>query len=245
MKDLSRLLDDTQTDPLEADLLRLARGEGPTGEGRRRILAGLGVAAAVSAVATNSAASAAAAPLAMPPVATTSAALKWFAVGTVAAGASVAGFLLWHHGAAPKSASPQLAAATVPASPPASPDTGNVSATPAAPQAVTRLEDLPTLPAATPDAHAASTPSLAEEVAAIKSAKTALAAGDPSQALHELDAYRAHFPHGRLVQEAAVVRIEALVRAGNTAAANAAADRFLAGNEGSPYAARVRSLVGR
>jgi outer membrane protein assembly factor BamD (BamD/ComL family) len=88
-------------------------------------------------------------------------------------------------------------------------------------------------------------PSLAEEVAAIKSAKGALASGNAAQALRELDAYKLHFPRGRLAQEATVVRIEALIGSGNQAAASTVADHFLAAHPDSPYSARVRTLIGR
>jgi outer membrane protein assembly factor BamD (BamD/ComL family) len=100
------------------------------------------------------------------------------------------------------------------------------------------------LSASSDTVHAAPAPSLAEEVAAIKAAKSALLAGNASDALHQLDAYRAHFPHGRLTQEASVVRIEALLKAGKRDAASAAGDRFLAAHADSPYAARVHTLIG-
>jgi hypothetical protein len=44
--------------------------------------------------------------------------------------------------------------------------------------------------------------------------------------------------------EASVLRIEALAKTGDRAAAKRAADAFLRANPASPYAARVQSLVG-
>jgi hypothetical protein len=44
-------------------------------------------------------------------------------------------------------------------------------------------------------------------------------------------------------QEAWALRIEALVRAGDRAAAKRSADAFLLANPGSPYGPRVRALV--
>ena len=68
--------------------------------------------------------------------------------------------------------------------------------------------------------------------------------GSVPAALGALDDYQRSFPHGVLGQEAAVLRIEALVKGGNTAAAKALADRFLAANPQSPHAPRIRRLVG-
>jgi hypothetical protein len=242
MKDLSRLLEEQGTDPLEADLLRLARSEGPSGESRRRILAGLGVAVAAGTVSQSSAAA----------TKTTGVAsrtgLKWGIGSALGVGAGVAAFLLFSHHAPKAEPAPVSAPVTAAAPTPDPTPLATLAAPNAAPSAqVTKLEDLPTLPdsSATDASHAVAAPSLADEVAAIKSAKSALASGNAAQSLRELDAYRSHFPHGRLTQEASVVRIEALLKSGNQAAANAAADRFLAAHADSPYAARVHSLIGR
>ncbi len=240
MKDLNRLLDDPGTDPLELDLLRLAKSDGPSGESRRRILAGLGVGVAAG---TLAASSNAAQPRAS--AVASSAAVKWGVAGVVAIGASVVAFLSLQP-KAPSVAPP--AAISTPAAAPVTAPTVPATGTDAAPVApVTKLEDLPTLAdgPSTDTSKTTATPSLADEVAAIRSAKGALASGNAAQALHELDAYRAHFPHGRLAQEATVVRIEALINSGNSAAAGAIADRFLAAHADSPYSARVRSLTGR
>ena len=241
MKDLSRLLDEQGTDPLEADLLRLARSEGPSGESRRRILAGLGVAVAAGTVSQSSAAATSTAGVA------SRSGLKWGIGSALGVGACAAAFLIFSHHA--PNAEPAPVGPVVTTAAP-TPDPTPLAA-PVAPNAVpsaqvTKLEDLPTLPdnSASDAAHSVAAPSLADEVAAIKSAKSALASGNAAQSLRELDAYRSHFPHGRLTQEASVVRIEALLKSGNQAAANAAADRFLAAHADSPYAARVHSLIG-
>ncbi|HEY4107315.1 MAG TPA: outer membrane protein assembly factor BamD [Polyangiaceae bacterium] len=252
MKDLTRLLDESGTDPLEADLLRLAKSEGPSGDSRRRILAGLGVALAAGTVSEPS--SAASSPSA--PKVASRAALKWSIAGIAAVGASVAAFLLLRPHAPQAEPVRQVTppALVEPAPEPVTPSLAAQNTAQPAPNAdsaqVTKLEDLPTLPdsSSSDSAHAApasSAPSLADEVAAIKSAKSALAAGNAADSLQKLDAYRKNFPHGRLTQEASVVRIEALLKSGNQAAANAAADRFLATHADSPYAARVHSLIGR
>jgi hypothetical protein len=82
------------------------------------------------------------------------------------------------------------------------------------------------------------------ELASLERARAALSSGDPARALSILDQYAARFPHAAMAPEAAVLRIEALVRAGDRPAAQRVADAFLASNPGSPYAARIRSLVG-
>ncbi|MGH7296275.1 MAG: outer membrane protein assembly factor BamD, partial [Polyangiaceae bacterium] len=73
----------------------------------------------------------------------------------------------------------------------------------------------------------------------------ALAAGDAAGALRRVDAYDREFPRGALAQEATTLRIEALLRQGQRDAALRLADRFLAANPRSPYAARIRLLVQR
>jgi len=236
MKDLNRLLEEPGADALEVDLLRLARSEGPSAESRRRILAGLGVGVAAGTLSAPSDAA-----QNMPSNAASSAAVKWGFASVVAVGAAVVAFLSLQPKAPSNVVPPRVSAAAPQATPPVATASTSGELVP-----VTKVEDLPKLPdSAGADApKSASTPSLADEVAAIKSAKSTLASGNAVQALRELDAYRSHFPHGRLGQEATVVRIEALLRSGNQAAASAIADRFLSAHPDSPYSARVRTLVG-
>ena len=241
MKDLHRLLEVPGTDPLEARLLRLARSEGPSHENRRRILAGLGMGVAAATVSQTGGAAQFSSSASSSAI--SSAAVKWGVASIVAVGVSVVAFMSLR-APAPRplvtnSSVGILTASTAPVTPSLPPSIDTTELVP-----VTKVEDLPTL-SADADAKAQSAPSLAEEVAAIKSAKAALAAGNAGQSLHELDAYRSRFPRGRLVQEASVVRIEALLKSGDSAAANAMADRFLAANADSPYAARVHTLIGR
>ncbi|HEY1533250.1 MAG TPA: hypothetical protein VGF76_04515 [Polyangiaceae bacterium] len=237
MKDLNRLLEEPGADPLEVSLVQLARSEGPSAESRRRILAGLGAGIAAGTIsapsdaaqkATHSAAS--------------SVAVKWGVASVIAIGASVVAFLSLQ----PKAHTPVVPPLTnaptvsVPVTAPAATVSGELVP-------VTKVEDLPTLTdsASADSPKSVGAPSLAEEVAAIKSAKGALAGGNAAQALRELDAYKLHFPRGRLAQEATVVRIEALIGSGNQTAAGTVADHFLAAHPDSPYSARVRTLVGR
>jgi outer membrane protein assembly factor BamD (BamD/ComL family) len=69
-----------------------------------------------------------------------------------------------------------------------------------------------------------------------------LATNRAKPALAALRSYAREHPHGALRQEATLLRIEALHRAGDRARARALAERFLADNPNSPHAPRVRAL---
>jgi hypothetical protein len=100
----------------------------------------------------------------------------------------------------------------------------------------------PPPPTLGPDAATAST--LPAELAVLEHARGAIAAGDPALSLSLLDGYAGRFPRGSMGPEATMLRIEALVKVGNRGAAARTADALLAGDPGSPYAARVQSLLG-
>jgi hypothetical protein len=96
---------------------------------------------------------------------------------------------------------------------------------------------------ASPGPQAASPDELAAEVAALDGARNSLA-DDPDAALAALEAYNSKFKKGgALSQEAEVLRIEAMMRAGEQEKARALASAFLAKHPSSPLAQRVRSLV--
>jgi outer membrane protein assembly factor BamD (BamD/ComL family) len=84
---------------------------------------------------------------------------------------------------------------------------------------------------------------LAQEVAALDSARTALKAGDAGQALTLLEAHARDFPLGRLGPEATLLRIEALLGSGDRVRAEQLARGFLATNPSSSHAAKVRRLL--
>jgi outer membrane protein assembly factor BamD (BamD/ComL family) len=77
----------------------------------------------------------------------------------------------------------------------------------------------------------------------LEEARGALASGAPARALSILDGYAARFPRASMAPEASMLRIEALVRAGDLPAAGRAGEAFLTAHPGSPYATRVRSLL--
>ena len=85
---------------------------------------------------------------------------------------------------------------------------------------------------------------LADEVAALREARAALGAGQPSRALAALAAHEQRFPHGLLGIEAEVLRIEALAQAGDASAARTRAQRFVAAHPNTPYARRVQVHAG-
>ncbi|HEY3498755.1 MAG TPA: tetratricopeptide repeat protein [Polyangiaceae bacterium] len=86
---------------------------------------------------------------------------------------------------------------------------------------------------------------LAQEVAALDEARHALDTGESRAALAALDRYRARFAGGALAREAAVLRVKALLSAGDRAGAEREADGILRAAPGSRYAERVRGLLGR
>jgi hypothetical protein len=239
MIDPTRLIDEAGGDELEGSLLRLARNEGPSSDGRRKILAAVAAASAAS-LATQTAQAASTAGKGMTIA-------KWGALAAVAIAIPAAIIGL---GAGDEAARPQVVPSALKA--PATEVQANPLPAPApAPEAPApvALEDLPVLPSA---AAASSVPasaksaqgSLADEVAQLQKAKLALKSGSPAQALSELGTYAQRFPRPMLGAEAAVLRIEALSQSGDTSRAKSMAEAFLAKNPNSPYAARLRSLTG-
>jgi hypothetical protein len=116
-------------------------------------------------------------------------------------------------------------------------------APPAASEDAPRLPDAPRAASAPSLAARDPAPDLAAEIALLDRAREALAAGEPARALAVLERYDREMPAGRLAPEAAYVRIEALLAAGDRAGADAAGRRFLAANPTSPHAKRVRALL--
>jgi TolA-binding protein len=86
--------------------------------------------------------------------------------------------------------------------------------------------------------------SLTDELLLLEEARRALSAHDYGLALKVLDAYSQRFPRRRMGSEATVLRIETLAAKGDAAAARALGRTFLRAQPRSPYAKRVRSLLG-
>jgi len=113
-------------------------------------------------------------------------------------------------------------------------------APPAAPSLAPTAKSTPNLP----QAPALTAPvTLSDELAALKVASGALAAGDAKTALSALDRYDRVLKGQKLRSEATLLRIEALARAGQTDASSDLAQRFVIHNPGSPLVDRARSFV--
>lgn len=97
--------------------------------------------------------------------------------------------------------------------------------------------------ASTHPSAAPASDTLAAEVAALDDARTALRNRQPARTLALLDDYARRYPRGTLAQEAALLRIEALLAQGNRAEARRFGRSFLEASPGSPLAARVRALL--
>jgi hypothetical protein len=86
--------------------------------------------------------------------------------------------------------------------------------------------------------------SLQAETAALDRVRAALNSGQASMGLAELGRYEAAFPRGMLRPESVVLKVEALVMAGDRARARELALAFIAAHPESPHTGRLRSLVG-
>ena len=234
MTDPKRLVDDGNE--LEQTLLRAGRARAPGAARKRAVIAASAAAASTTTLASGAVAKGLSA-----------AALKWIVVGVVVTAGTVTAVALRDHADAP--AAPPLPA---PSASPQPPPTHTEA--PAEIPSVTASETPTTTPppapstvvaprpkAATP---AASESNLRDEIASLDRARSAVASGDSKGALAALDAYDAKFPHGTMAPEAGVLRVEALLAAGDRPAAQRAAKTFLARYPESPHASRVRSLVG-
>ncbi|HEY1956089.1 MAG TPA: hypothetical protein VGH28_10755 [Polyangiaceae bacterium] len=228
MNDPIRLLASPEATDFERELLGAWGDEKPTAASRDKTLAALGLAGSAAAAAAGS----------MAPKALASGwalVAKWIGLGALVVGAAAVGAAhLAHHDEAPL------------ARPIAMPTEHLV---PAPQQTVATAETTVELPEAPPQhAHArVAAPvasSITQQVAALDRARAALDAGDPARAVRLVDAYESEYASGAFVQEAEVVRIESLVRAGKTADADRAGKHFLASYPRSPHDARVRSLLG-
>jgi hypothetical protein len=93
------------------------------------------------------------------------------------------------------------------------------------------------------EAKPSATPALSAELSALDGARSALASGNPTLALAALDQYARQFPRGRLSMEAEVLRIDALAKSGQTAAAKRRAEAFIKRHPDSVLASRVRAYA--
>jgi len=213
------------------------------------------IAAASAAVATAGLTSGSAAASGALAKAGSAAALKWLVVLGLAGGA-IAGGVLYGRPPGTRPVEPAIAVAPprAPASPVVAPSPApaerfepsesepiahGVASSVAPPPAVVAPHRL-----SPPTAEVTSGSMLPEELSLLERARGAIAAGDPARALSVLDAYTARFAHPVMLPEATMLRIEALLDAGDRPAAERTANAFRASHPQSPYAARIRSLLG-
>jgi hypothetical protein len=236
MSELPRLHTEPESE-LERSLLDAGRGYTASASSRARALAAVGL---VGATASSTAAASAI---------TKAGVVKWVVAVALVAGAAVpAARYLRRSGLTPAettsaAAVPSVAVAPRAApSPVAAPDEPSATTDTAAPI----VEPPPSSPsnAARSESKPAA-PALSAELGALDAARSKLASGDASGALTALDAYARNFPHGKLGLEAEVVRIDALAKSGQTAAARKRAEAFMKRHPDSVLASRVRAYAGQ
>jgi len=141
----------------------------------------------------------------------------------------------------PVAVSPTRAVVTAPAvAPPPALKATPIEALPEAEAAVAAEAPAPVPRAVVPS----KVDTLPLELEAIDNARSALASGNAALASRLLDSYHARFPKPRLRAEATVLRVETLIARGDRAGAARLGRAFLTSNPKSPYARRVRSLIG-
>lgn len=85
---------------------------------------------------------------------------------------------------------------------------------------------------------------LAEEVAILSKATSALRAGNPAEGLRLLEEHQRKFPRGRLAEERRAARIQALCALGKLSAAEAELARLAQSSPRSPHLARAQRACG-
>jgi len=123
----------------------------------------------------------------------------------------------------------------------AAPNSSSVAPAPARSRAATSTQQLA-------DAGALESPAMAEprttELSLLERAQQAVTR-DPSAALLLCEQHAAAFPNGSFTQEREVIAIDALLRLGRIAQAQARADGFLSHYSDSAHAQRVRALLAK
>lgn len=263
MSDSDCLVDSSESE-VERLLLRSGCESAPR-EARRRALLAATAVVTTSTLSVGNAAGVAATKASLGAKTASVALLKWVAIIGLAGVGTVAGSLAVRAvreepparstlrssdalaepaGRAPPPA-PQSAPATMPSSPLGS--TSTAASAPATSAASRARSAVPSSAVHPMGVNAAATPSAGAsayvEFPMLDQARSEIAAGEPARALSTLDDYERRFPSGGLSPEATVLRIEALVAAGDRTAATRAAQSFLQSNPTSPYARRIRSLL--
>lgn len=243
-----RRLREESTSSFERAILDAGAGYRSSSDAKLRTLAALGIAGSAAVSASAAASSFASSVIGK---------LSWGKLVGVVSAIGVAGALPIAYWAAHRNAEPlappvlaHLAktspALVRPAQPAPSPEAAPVAAV-APPVVAEAREDaapVPLVRAAKPESKPAVPAAvLTEELAALDTARSALAKGDARRALTLLDSYAKSYPRGRLMLEAEVLRIDALARSGETQAAKQRAATFLRRHPNSVLSARVRTYL--
>jgi hypothetical protein len=247
---------------LEGSLLASAEDDAPSGRARGRTLAALGFGGLAASLPTATTSVAAAKTVSSLSLAV---AVKWGTIGLAAGALTVGGI---HEAPRWIGARDEAKAAALHRAPKDSPEPAMrprpeeetlpqpeialPSPEPAAPAAVLGARSNPEavprapspLPLVAPLQDKSDEPKLAEEVAALDRARHMVSLR-PEAAIALLDAYDRDFPRGDLAPEALVLRIDALVRSGKTAAAAALGGAYLSAHPRSPHADRIRAMLGQ
>jgi hypothetical protein len=129
------------------------------------------------------------------------------------------------------------------------PSPPRVETVPAKPQPVEAPPKVDPIPAVS-IAPTVSTPpkqpqcTLAEQVGILDRARDDWKASRPDDALSEIDRYRAKCPHGELMMEALMIRIESLYARGDRDKARQEASAFLSAHPNNVYQTRLRDIAG-
>lgn len=245
MSDLTRLLESSRN-PRTRALLHAGKRDAPARGASQRALLALAattVAGGAAAAATKAGATASGGSSASGLVLT---AVKWLTVGALSGSVLAAGAIAVQPRAV-SSASARVVAAGASAvsrsTEPRSPSALDVAAeapspAPQAPSAAPAREAALAAPAASGPSDQGK---LDREVRWIDAARKALAAGDATRALAELDSYDQLVETRILDREATVLRIEALLRQGNTGRARQLFDGYVRQYPGDAHITRLRA----
>jgi TolA-binding protein len=204
----------------EQQLLDAAIGERPPGE----LFASMQRALETSTIAGNAAAGTAA-----------TSSIGYLAIAALAAGGAVVGLLALRE--------PPAEVRTVPVSAPArvieAPALPSPAIQPKSAPAVERAAPAPVRRQAPAVKPAASPSELRDQIRLMDQARAAVRAGSTDSALSLLTRYTQRFPDGAFRQEAAVLQLEALERAGERGKASSLARKFLNEHPDSPHVERM------
>jgi TolA-binding protein len=232
MTDPRRLLEEGASD-FEVKLLRAGRGDAPSTGSRRRIMVGLGVGGILTTTAVTTGANAS---------------IKgWLAAaggGTLGALAIWSGVEVFSHSDEAPRAVPNKAVAAKVTAPARAREVAPPPVEAAPPVETPVAAELPAVPDRPVKTAPAEAASLNDEIAVLEEARRALSTRDYGLALRTLDGYSKRFPRRKMGSEATVLRIETLAAKGDDAAARELGRAFLRATPRSPYAKRVRSLIG-